>query len=100
MNLVEQAALAKAINDLHGCNAKLKEIVIVKETFRDSVVWEGAVHVFDVDHPNTKVCYAWSSPVEGSDRRRFYTVLKIPPVNSPQDAVRAAIVSDHKGDRT
>jgi hypothetical protein len=55
------------------------------------------VHVFDLqDQPSATVCYAWSSSVEGSERRRFYAVLRIPPVVSPADAVRAAIVSDQK----
>lgn len=93
---MEQAALAKAIRDLHGCNARLREVAVVKDSFRENVVWEGAVHVFDVDHPKTKTCFAWSSPVEGSDRRKIYTVLAIPPVLSPLDAVRASIVADHK----
>ncbi len=24
-------------------------------------------------------CYSWSSTIEGSDKKRFYAVLKIPP---------------------
>jgi hypothetical protein len=61
------------------------------------LVWEGVVHVFDLkDHPNATRAYAWSSPIEGSNRRRFFAVLHVPPINSPQDAVRAAIVAEHK----
>jgi hypothetical protein len=40
--------------------------------------------------------YAWSSPIEGSDKRRFFAVLHLPPVTSPVEAVRAAIVTEHK----
>jgi hypothetical protein len=40
--------------------------------------------------------YAWSSPIEGSDKRRFLAVLHVPPVTSPVDAVRAAIVAEGK----
>ena len=58
------------------------------------------IHVFDLEgHPTAKVAYAWSSPVEGSDRRKFYAVLHVPPVDSPEAAVRAAIVADHRSAR-
>ncbi len=40
--------------------------------------------------------YAWSSPIEGSNKRRFYAVLHIPPIDSPLQAVRAAIVAEHQ----
>ena len=69
----------------------------VREEFESKVVWNGVVHVFDVKgHPDASTAYAWSSPVEGSDRRLFYAVLGIPPVSSPADAVWAAIVRDAK----
>jgi hypothetical protein len=42
--------------------------------------------------------YAWSS-IEGSDKHRFYAVLHVPPISSPADAVRAAIVADYRGSR-
>jgi hypothetical protein len=47
-------------------------------------------------HPKTTRAYAWSSPVEGSDKRRFYAVLHLGGIRSPLDAVRAAIVAEHK----
>ena len=59
---------------------------------------EGVVHVFDLSgHPKVTVAYAWSSPVEGSSKRRYFAVLRLPPpINSPLDAVRAAIVQEHR----
>jgi hypothetical protein len=60
-------------------------------------VWEGVVHVFDLEgHPKAPRAYAWSSPIEGSTKRRFFAVLHIPPIVSPLDAVRAEIVAEHK----
>jgi hypothetical protein len=32
--------------------------------------------------------------IEGSTKRRYYAVLHIPPVDSPEKAVRATIVQD------
>jgi hypothetical protein len=42
------------------------------------------VPVFKVNgHPKAHKAYAWSSPIEGSDKRRFFAVLHLPPVTSP-----------------
>lgn len=48
---------------------------------------------------NTHRVDAWSSPIEGSARRRFFAVLHLGGIRSPQDAVRAAIVAEHKAER-
>lgn len=89
-------ALIKVIKDLHGCKATYSESIDIKEEFQGQTAWEGTVHVFDVDHPDTDTCYAWSSPIEGSSKRKYYAVLKIHPVDSPEAAVRASIVSDYR----
>jgi hypothetical protein len=90
--------LATAIESQHGGKATLAQSVPVKETHDGQTVWEGVVHVFDLaGHPKATRAYAWSSPIEGTERRRFYAVLHVPPVTSPVDAVRAAIAADHRG---
>ena len=82
----------------HDCTATLVESMSVKEEFQGKLVWQGVVHVFDLEgHPNATRAYAWSSPIEGSTKRRFYAVLEIPPVQSALDAVRAAIVAENRG---
>jgi hypothetical protein len=89
--------LQRALEGLHSCLASYREAVQVREDFKGQSVWEGVVHVFDLEgHPKARLAYAWSSPVEGSDRRKFYAVLHIPPVESAEAAVRAAIVADHR----
>ena len=88
--------LIEAIQNLHDCKATYSENVKIKEVSEGQAVWEGTVHVFEVDRPDTDICYAWSSPIKGSDKRKFYAVLKIPPIDSPEKAVRASIVSDFK----
>jgi hypothetical protein len=37
---------------------------------------------------------AWSSPIEGSNKRRFFGVLYLSPISSPVEAARAAIVHE------
>jgi hypothetical protein len=74
--------------------------VSVRETFQSKTVWEGMVHVFDLaNHPTATRAYAWSSPIKGSTKRRFFAVLHQPPVDSPQAAVQAAIIAEHRTER-
>ncbi len=86
-------ALTKAILDLHGCKATWVKSVPVKEVFEGETVWKGVVQVFDlIDHPRVKRCYAWSHELKGSTKRRFFAVLHEGIIDSPEKAVRAAIV--------
>ena len=96
MNDIEIENYQQAVEGLHECKATFKDIIEVRESFEDESVWAGDVYVFDLeDHPKAKIAYAWSSPIKGSNNRQFYAVLHIPPVQSAQDAVRAAILRDY-----
>lgn len=89
--------LKQAVERLHQCSASFLEDVAMVEKFGDKTVWQGVVSIFNIKgHPQADKCYAWSSPIEGSTKRRYYAVLHIPPINSPEKAVRASIVHDHK----
>jgi hypothetical protein len=58
------------------------------------------VSVFRLEgHPQTDKCYAWSSPIEGSTKRRYYAILHIHPVDSPEKAFRASIIQDFKTEK-
>jgi hypothetical protein len=86
-----------AVERLHKCKSKWKKSVPVKEMFQDQIGWEGIVQVFElIDHPTAKKCYAWSYETD-SGKRKFIAVLHQGPVKSPQNAVKAAIVAEHKG---
>lgn len=89
--------LKKAVEATNGGTAKFLEKAPVLESFQGKPVWEGIVHVFMLEgHPKATKCYAWSSSVDGSNKRRFYAVLHIAPINSAADAVRAAIVEEFR----
>jgi len=90
--------LIKVISDLHGAKPTYVESVPVKETFQGQTVWEGDVEVFDLEnHPKANRVYAWSHVAgEDDERKRYVTVLHIPPVDSPQTAVKLAIVQEFK----
>ena len=54
--------LKHAVESQHGGTATLVQSVPVNETFDGNPVWEGTVHVFDLEgHPKAKRAYAWSS---------------------------------------
>lgn len=94
---VNPSQLKYAVESQHGCTATLIQSVPVRERHGNVTVWEGVVHVFTVHgHPKARKAYAWSSPIEGSDKRRFFAVLHEGPVKSPVDAVRAAIVAENQ----
>ena len=95
MTEVDADQLKNAVERMHGGKARLAQSVPVSETFGGNIVWEGVVNVFDLEgHPTAIRAYAWSSPIEGSDKRRFFAVLHQEPVTSPVKAVRAAIVQE------
>jgi hypothetical protein len=95
---VEADQLKETVERMHGGKASLAQSVPVKEAFQGAMVWEGVVHVFDLAHnPKATRAYAWSSPIEGSTKRRFFAVLHTDKINSPVAAVRAAIVAEHRG---
>jgi hypothetical protein len=97
MAQVQVGELKQAVEAQHGCTATLTQSVPVKETFGGKTVWEGIVHVFTINgHPQANQAYARSSPIEGSDKRRFFAVLHVPPITSPVEAVRAAIVAENR----
>ena len=97
MSEVDADQLKQAVESQHGGTAVLVDALPVKELFQGKTVWDGIVHVFDLDgDPKATRAYAWSSPVEGSTKRRFYAVLHLGGIRSPLDAVRAAIVAERR----
>jgi hypothetical protein len=89
--------LKTAAERLHECKASFIEDAVVVEKFGDKTVWSDTVSVYELKgHPKATRAYAWSSPIEGSTKRRYYAVLHIPPIDSPEKAVRASIVADSK----
>lgn len=89
------AHLEAAILRLHGCKATHRQTVPVKEVFQDKTAWEGEVEVFDLTgHAKAKRCYVWGYPSEKEpDRLEVVAVLEIPPVVSPETAVKVAIAA-------
>ena len=90
--------LKRAIESQHGGSATRLQSIPVKETSDGKTVWEGVVHVFALaGNPKASKAYAWSSPIDGSDERRYVSCLHQGGIGDPRDAVRAALAAEHRG---
>ncbi|HEY4076267.1 MAG TPA: hypothetical protein VGM26_04965 [Rhizomicrobium sp.] len=89
--------LKQAVESQHGGTATFIQAVPVHEEHRGETVWDGTVHVFNLEHqPDGHFrAYAWSYEIEGG-KRRFFAVLHGGPISGPREAVRAAIVAEHR----
>jgi hypothetical protein len=91
----EITELKDAIRATHGCESLHVESIPVKEVFEDQTTWEGTVEVFDlVGHLQAKRAYAWS--YRDGNQNKTLAVLEIPPVDSPENAVKVAIASKRR----
>lgn len=91
--------LKQVIFHLHKSDSKHIESVPVEEIFQGKTIWKGMVEVFTLtNHPKAKRAFAWSHKAGKNDSdERFVAVLEIPPVTSPETAVKVAIVAEVKG---
>lgn len=72
------------VESQRGCRAALTQTVRVRETFQNQPVWQGVVHVLELEgHPKDTHTFAWSSPIEASYKRRFFAVLQLGAIKSP-----------------
>lgn len=91
-------SLKLLIEKTEKCRAVHLSSSVVRERLEGAKnpVWEGVVETFQLDnHPTAKRAYAWESPAAPTREKpepEYIFVLGVPPVNSPQDAVKVAIV--------
>jgi len=80
--------LKAAIETMHKCTAQYVDSTPVFETFQGNVIWDGVVDTFALTgNPKAQRCHAWTTD------ESVVTVLEIPPVDSPETAVKIAIAS-------
>lgn len=96
----EVSNLKQAVESQHGGTATFVQSVPIREMHGEQLVWEGTVHIFDLEgHPKTTRAYAWSHAIDGNSKRKFFAVLGIPPITGPREAVRAAIVAEARAEK-
>lgn len=80
--------LRMTVEHLHKCSARHVSTAPVHEVFKGQTAWKGDVEVFDLDgHPKAKRCYGWSY----GEPEQFITILELPPVDSPESAVKVGV---------
>jgi hypothetical protein len=85
--------LREAVERAHDCKARHVCSTVVSEVSEGEIVWHGVVKTFDIEgHPKATRCYAFPfSEGEKSDPSAGMIILDLPPVDSPQTAVKEAI---------
>ena len=90
--MTEIERLQKTIQDLHGYKSRHGGSIAVHETCQGQTVWQGVVEVFELHgHPQAQFACAWSYKADDGSKR-YVAILGVPPVNSPDKAVRAYIM--------
>jgi len=90
------ARLKDSVERLHGWASTHVATVPLTEQFEGKIRWQGEVEIFALHcHPEARYCYAWSY-LDDNQIEQHTAVLEIPPVDSPRNAVRAAIAAQGK----
>jgi hypothetical protein len=90
MNSLNDISLLRtAIKAVHGCASQHLRTARVHESRDGKVIWSGEVEVFTLrDHPETTEAFAWNYRTDDG-RMQSVTVLKVPPIDTPADAIRS-----------
>ena len=80
------------IRRLHRCDSRHVASFAVRKVSEGQTVWEGVVEEFTLTGCRTaNACYAWY--YQEGHRQQAFSVLKAPPVYSPQNAVQLALAA-------
>jgi hypothetical protein len=95
MNDATQAKIQLAVRARYGCGCSHTGTFFVTETI-DGKSERVAVEVFRLrGHPEASRAFGWACDDQGE--QRYISVLGAPPIDTPQQAVRAAIASRADG---
>lgn len=87
------ANLSDAVTAMHGVSCTHSSTARVIETMDGKEVWNGDVEVFELSgHANATKAFAWGYKDEQCEIK-YMAVLNVPPIDSPREAVQAAIAS-------
>jgi hypothetical protein len=101
MSNTEFQELKRAVEQLHGCEANYVSSERVRESWGDTLVWDGVVSVFGIiGHPVATMCYAWASQESETGPQTIYAVLRLPPIQRGRDAVLVSLALKQKKDGT
>jgi hypothetical protein len=85
--------LSEAIARMHDCSVTHSETVRVIEKVGGEFAFNGDVEIFDLlGHPKATKAFGWAWK-DGAGEIQYIGVLNVPPIDSPREAVQAAIAS-------
>jgi hypothetical protein len=85
--------LSKAITAMHECRCSHFGTEEIKEEHDGKILWEGDVEIFQIEgHADANVAYGWGWE-DGDKEIQYIGILRVLPIESPADAVKAAIAS-------
>lgn len=94
MNNALTDQLKRVIESRLGGVASFARSMRVAPAGRQPTEWDGIVHLFDLqNNPQAKRAYAWSSPINGGKKPRYFAVLHSNRVKGPQEAVKAVVAA-------
>ena len=84
--------IEKAVTAMHGCRCSYETTTFVNQIMDGRTIWQGAVETFWLEgHPKATKAFTWG--YRHARDIRYIAVLNVPPINSPSEAVLAAIAS-------
>lgn len=83
--------LRHVIESEHGGKARFSKTWQLQNVPKKADLWDGIVHEFDLENnPKARRAYAWSAPISGSSKLRYFAALQMGRVVGPIEAVKAA----------
>jgi len=84
--------LTEAVAALHSCDCSHLDTSRVVEFYEGQKVFDGDIETLALSgHPKAREAFAWA--FHNGTEPQYIAVLKLPPIEDPGDAVRAAIAS-------
>ena len=100
MDRTQAEELRLKVQHRWACRATLVDIVPVEAFFEGQRLQSVDVHVFGLTAcARGNRAYAWESRIEDSANSQTFLSLHVGPVNSPQNAVGAAVADDFRTKR-
>ena len=100
MDRTDESELRSAVEWSWSCAASLIQTVPVVAPLDGERIWSVVVHIYELAGcSKADRAYAWSSSVQNSPEIRIFSSLHIGPLNSPMNAVRAAVADELRATR-